>query len=61
MWPLFYFGILDRMNGGYQFLAVILNFFAPSCFRNRTVPLGPIGTVPAAGVNLGPSKRGATS
>ncbi|KAM7451535.1 Serine/threonine-protein kinase Nek10 [Porites harrisoni] len=31
------------------------------CARNRTVPLGPIGTVPASGVNLGPSKRGTTS
>lgn len=29
------------------------------CARNRTVPLGPIGTAP--GGNLGPSKRGANS
>jgi len=31
------------------------------CARNRTVPLGPIGTVPASGGNLGSSKRGAIS
>lgn len=31
------------------------------CPRNRTVPLGPIGTVQAPGGNLGPSKRGPTS
>ncbi|XP_015752119.1 PREDICTED: serine/threonine-protein kinase Nek10-like [Acropora digitifera] len=31
------------------------------CARNRTVPLGPIGTAPASGANLGPFKRGANS
>lgn len=31
------------------------------CARNRTVPLGPIGTVPASGVSLSPSKRSGTS
>lgn len=31
------------------------------CARNRTIPLGPIGTVPASGVSLSPSKRSGTS